>query len=52
MARTCILARSAAKGDAEEDPLKKIAQLDELRKTGALSDAEYQQAKAKLLASL
>ncbi len=46
------MARSADKGSAEEDPLKKIAQLDELRKTGALSDAEYQQAKAKLLAKL
>jgi uncharacterized membrane protein YdbT with pleckstrin-like domain len=44
--------RSAAQGGAEEDPLKKIAQLDELRKTGAVSDAEYQQAKAKLLAKL
>ncbi len=37
---------------AEEDPLKKIAQLDDLRKSGAISDAEYQQAKAKLLAKL
>lgn len=36
----------------EDDPLKKIAELDELRKSGALSDAEYQQAKAKLLAKL
>ena len=36
----------------EEDPLKKIAELDQLRKSGALSDAEYQQAKAKLLAKL
>ena len=44
--------RPAAKGGEEEDPLKKIAQLDELRKHGALSDAEYQQAKAKLLAKL
>ncbi len=44
--------RSAAQDGAAEDPLKKIAQLDELRKTGALSDAEYQQAKAKLLAKL
>ena len=36
----------------DEDPLKKIAQLDDLRKSGAISDAEYQQAKAKLLAKL
>ncbi len=36
----------------EEDPLKKIAQLDDLRKTGAISEVEYQQAKAKLLAKL
>ena len=36
----------------EEDPLKKIAELDQLRKSGALSDAEYQQAKARLLAKL
>ena len=36
----------------DEDPLKKIAQLDDLRKTGAISEVEYQQAKAKLLAKL
>ena len=42
---------TAAEGD-EEDPLKKIAQLDDLRKTGAISEVEYQQAKAKLLAKL
>jgi uncharacterized membrane protein YdbT with pleckstrin-like domain len=36
----------------EEDPLKKIAQLDELRKSGAVSEVEYHQAKAKLLAKL
>jgi uncharacterized membrane protein YdbT with pleckstrin-like domain len=36
----------------EDDPLKKIAQLDELRKSGSISDVEYQQAKAKLLAKL
>ena len=36
----------------EEDPLKTIAQLDDLRKTGAISEVEYQQAKAKLLAKL
>jgi uncharacterized membrane protein YdbT with pleckstrin-like domain len=38
--------------DDDEDPLKKIAQLDELRKSGAISEVEYQQAKAKLLAKL
>lgn len=37
---------------ADDDPLKRIAELDNLRKSGALSDAEYQQAKAKLLAKL
>ncbi|NTU63276.1 MAG: PH domain-containing protein [Chloroflexi bacterium] len=36
----------------DEDPLKKIAQLDDLRKSGAISEVEYQQAKAKLLAKL
>ena len=41
----------AAESD-EEDPLKKIAQLDELRKSGAISEVEYQQAKAKLLTQL
>jgi uncharacterized membrane protein YdbT with pleckstrin-like domain len=44
--------KTVAKGGAEDDPLTQIAHLDELRKTGALSDAEYQQAKAKLLAKL
>ncbi len=44
--------KSAAKGGAEDDPLQQIAHLDDLRKSGALSDAEYQQAKAKLLAKL
>ena len=42
---------ATVEGD-EEDPLKKIAQLDDLRKTGAISEVEYQQAKAKLLAKL
>ncbi len=37
---------------AEEDPLKRIADLDNLHKSGALSDAEYQTAKAKLLSKL
>jgi uncharacterized membrane protein YdbT with pleckstrin-like domain len=45
-------AKSLPKGGAEDDPLQQIAHLDELRKSGALSDAEYQQAKAKLLAKL
>jgi len=45
-------AKSSPKGSAEDDPLQQIAHLDELRKSGALSDAEYQQAKAKLLAKL
>jgi uncharacterized membrane protein YdbT with pleckstrin-like domain len=43
---------TAAAVDDEEDPLKKISQLDELRKSGAISEVEYQQAKAKLLAKL
>ena len=42
---------SAPRAD-DEDPLKKIAQLDDLRKRGAISEVEYQQAKAKLLAKL
>ncbi len=45
-------ARKPAGQADEDDPLKKIAELDELRKSGALSDGEYQQAKAKLLARL
>ncbi len=36
----------------EEDPLKKIAELDDLRKNGAISEVEYQQAKTRLLAKL
>ncbi len=36
----------------EEDPLRRIADLDDLRKKGAISEVEYQQAKAKLLAKL
>jgi uncharacterized membrane protein YdbT with pleckstrin-like domain len=43
---------TTAESDDEEDPLKKIAQLDDLRKSGAISEVEYQQAKAKLLAKL
>ena len=37
---------------ADEDPLKRIADLDNLHKSGALSDAEYQAAKVKLLSKL
>lgn len=36
----------------DDDPLKKIAELDNLRKSGAINDAEYQSAKAKLLSKL
>ena len=36
----------------EDDPLKQIAELDNLRKSGAISDAEYQSAKARLLSKL
>jgi uncharacterized membrane protein YdbT with pleckstrin-like domain len=42
---------SVAAGNVE-DPLKKIAELDDLRKSGALSEAEYQSAKVKLLEKL
>jgi uncharacterized membrane protein YdbT with pleckstrin-like domain len=45
-------ATAATVDNDEEDPLKKIAQLDELRKNGAISEVEYQQAKAKLLSKL
>ena len=44
--------KAAAPESDDEDPLKKIAQLDDLRKDGAISEVEYQQAKAKLLAKL
>jgi uncharacterized membrane protein YdbT with pleckstrin-like domain len=36
----------------DDDPLKRIAELDNLRKSGAISDAEYQSAKARLLSKL
>jgi hypothetical protein len=36
----------------DDDPLKQIAELDNLRRSGAISDAEYQSAKAKLLSKL
>ncbi len=45
-------AKKVSVAEDEEDPLKKIAQLDDLRKKGSISDAEYQQAKAKLLSKL
>ena len=44
--------KPAAPVSDEEDPLKRISELDELRKKGAISEVEYQQAKAKLLAKL
>ena len=44
--------KAAAAGSQDEDPLKRIAELDDLRKKGAISEVEYQQAKAKLLAKL
>ena len=42
----------AASGADDDDPLKRIAELDNLRKSGAISDAEYQSAKAKLLSKI
>jgi hypothetical protein len=44
--------KTAVTESDEDDPLKRIAELDDLRKTGAISEVEYQQAKAKLLAQL
>jgi uncharacterized membrane protein YdbT with pleckstrin-like domain len=44
--------RKAVAASDDDDPLKKIAQLDALRKSGAISEVDYQQAKAKLLAKL
>jgi uncharacterized membrane protein YdbT with pleckstrin-like domain len=35
-----------------EDPLKRLADLDDLRKRGAISDQEYQDAKTKILGKL
>ena len=43
---------AAAAGGDDDDPLKRIAELDNLRKSGAISDAEYQSAKAKLLSKI
>lgn len=37
---------------AAEDPLKRLADLDDLRKRGAISDQEYADAKAKILGKL
>ncbi len=45
-------ALAAKAHDDEDDPLARIKKLDELRKSGAISDAEYADAKAKLLAKL
>lgn len=45
-------AKPKAAADDDDDPLKQIAELDNLRKNGAISDAEYQTAKARLLAKL
>ena len=36
----------------DDDPLKRLADLDDLRKRGAISDQEYQDAKTKILAKL
>jgi uncharacterized membrane protein YdbT with pleckstrin-like domain len=44
--------KSQSAAAAEDDPLKRIAELDNLRKSGALSDAEYQSAKTRLLSKL
>ncbi len=44
--------KAAAAVSDEDDPLKRIAELDDLRKRGAISEVEYQQAKAKLLSKL
>ncbi|HET7376566.1 MAG TPA: PH domain-containing protein [Anaerolineae bacterium] len=44
------LPRSTA--PAAEDPLKRLADLDDLRKRGAISDQEYADAKAKILGKL
>ncbi|MBI5563727.1 MAG: PH domain-containing protein [Chloroflexi bacterium] len=46
-------AKPKAATDADDDdPLKRIAELDNLRKSGAISDAEYQSAKARLLSKI
>ena len=42
----------AAAGADDDDPVNRIAELDNLRKSGAISDAEYQSAKAKLLSKI
>lgn len=44
--------KPAAPAVDDDDPLKQIADLDNLRKSGAISDAEYQIAKARLLSKL
>jgi hypothetical protein len=42
----------AATAPAEEDPIETIRKLDELRTAGLLTDAEFAEQKAKLLAQL
>ena len=44
--------KTGTAGGEDEDPLKRIAELDNLRKSGAISDAEYQSAKARLLSKI
>jgi hypothetical protein len=44
--------KTATAGGEDDDPLKRIAELDNLRRSGAISDAEYQSAKAKLLSKI
>lgn len=43
---------SMGSAPAPEDPLKRLADLDDLRKRGAISDQEYQDAKSKILGKL
>jgi Short C-terminal domain len=45
-------APSAGAEDDEDDPLDRIKKLQELRESGALTDAEFQAQKAKLLADI
>ena len=45
-------APAAAAAPPAEDPLDRLKKLDELRASGALSDAEFEAQKAKLLAAM
>jgi membrane protease subunit (stomatin/prohibitin family) len=45
-------APAAAAPPAAEDPLDRLKKLDELRASGALSDAEFEAQKAKLLSAM